>query len=101
MKEALALGIKSPDVYYSEAKIKGKASRDRGVVGHKSQEEIEIVSGNVPATDNENVSKTKKETKLYGLLKKPDINSIPRLVKKISMIECPKILGGFKVFNRK
>ncbi len=102
IKEALDLGIKSPETYYYEGKIKGKAGRDRGIVGHKVQEEKEeIVSGNVPAKDNEDAIKTKKETKSYKLLKKPDFNCIPHLVKKISMIEFPQFLGGFKLFNRK
>jgi hypothetical protein len=101
IKEALNLGIKSPETYYYEGKIKGKASRDRGIMGHKVREERETVPGNVPATDNENAGKTKKETKSYNLLRKPGFNSFPRLVEKIGMIEFPKFLGGFKIFNRK
>jgi hypothetical protein len=101
IKKALNLGIKSPETYYYEGKIKGKAGRDRGIVGHKFQEEGEIVSGNIPAKDNEDAIKSKKETKSYNLLKKPDFNSIPHMVKKISMIEFPRLLGGFKLFNRK
>lgn len=101
IKEALSLGIKSPETYYYEGKIKGKAGRDRGEVGNKIPEEGKIVSGDISAKDNENAIKTKKETKSYNLLKKPDFNCIPHLVKKISMIECPPFLGGFKLFNRK
>ncbi|MCZ7384542.1 MAG: hypothetical protein O8C63_07315 [Candidatus Methanoperedens sp.] len=101
IKEALDIGIKSPETYYYEGKIKGKANRDRGVVGHKVQKEGEIVSGNIPSKENEDAIKAKKETKSYKLLKKPDFNRIPYLVKKISMIEFPQFLGGFKLFNRK
>ncbi|MCX9025307.1 MAG: hypothetical protein OIN85_04335 [Candidatus Methanoperedens sp.] len=101
IKEALNLGIKSPETYYNEGKIKGKAGRDRGEVGHKVQKEGEIVSGNKPARDNEDAAKTKKETKSYYLLKKPGFSSVPRLFDKISMTELPKFLGGFRFFNRK
>ncbi|MGB8216906.1 MAG: hypothetical protein WCE94_06345 [Candidatus Methanoperedens sp.] len=101
IKEALNLGIKSPETYYSEGKIKGKASRDRGEVGHKVHEEGKMASGNVPDRDNEDGIKAKKETKSYKLLKKPDFNCVPNLVKKISMIEFPPFLGGFKLLNKK
>ncbi len=101
IKEALALGIKSPETYYYEGKIKGKAGRDRGVVGHKVSEEEKTVSGYVPAADNGDVNKIGEETKSYNLFKKPKLNRLPRLVEKISMIEIPKFLGGFKFFNRK
>jgi len=101
IKEAMNLGIKSPETYYYEGKIKGKANRDRGEVGHKVQEEGKIVSGNIPGKDNDDVSKTKKKTQSYYLLKKPGFSSFPRLVDKIRMTELPKFLGGFKFFNKK
>jgi hypothetical protein len=101
IKEAQNLGIKSPETYYYEGKIKGKASRDTGVVGHKIREEDEIISGNKPARDNEDEVKAKKETKTYYFLKKPAISSLPSLFNKIRMTELPKFLGGFRFFNRK
>ena len=70
-------------------------------MGHKEKEESKIVSGNTPAKDDEDLRKTKKENKLYGLLKKPDLIGIPQIVKKFSMIEIPPFLGGIKFFNKK
>ncbi|MCZ7382968.1 MAG: hypothetical protein O8C64_15535 [Candidatus Methanoperedens sp.] len=100
IKEAQSLGIKSPESYYNEGKIKGKAGRDRGEVGHKIPQEGKIVPGDAQALDND-LSKKKEKTQSYYLLKKPGISSLPSLFDKISMTELPKFLGGFKLFNRK
>ncbi len=99
IKEALNLGIKSPETYYYEGKIKGKASRDRGEAEYNIPQEGKTGQGK--ATDKENASQRKKKTGLYNLLTKPDCYNLPHLVEKISMIEFPEFLGGFKLFNRK
>ncbi len=99
IKEAVSIGIKSPETYYNEGKIKGKASRDRGNVDNKFEQERKIVSDKV--VENEDESPKKKKTISYSLLAKPDSNNLPRLVEKISMIEVPRILEGFRFFNRK
>jgi hypothetical protein len=101
IKEAMNLGIKSPETYYYEGKIKGKASREGGEVGYKISEEGKIVLSDIPAKDKDDVSKTKEKTQSYYLLKKPGISSLPGLVDIIHMTELPKFLGGFKFFNRK
>lgn len=100
MNEAIALGIKSPDTYYTEGKIKGKASRDRGVVGHKYLENEK--KGRAVVSDKAEVSYDITDENLPdNLLKKPMLIGIPQLIVKIRMLKAPKFLDGFKHFNRK
>jgi hypothetical protein len=100
VKEALALGIKSPENYYSESKIKGKASRDRGVIGHKNLDNEKPVRVVVPDKGDSHDA-IPDESEPGHFFKKPELTGIPELVEKIRMVEIPKFLEGFKYFSRK
>ena len=91
IEEALNIGIKSPETYYYEGKIKGKENRDKGEGGNIIPGG-KVVSGYVPDMDNKEASQKKKQTKSYNLLAKPHFNSLPPIVEKISMIKFPKFL---------
>ncbi len=100
MNEALAIGIKSPDTYYTEGKIKGKTSRDSGVMGHKNLGNE--TKGRAVVSDKAEVSyDITDESRHDNLLKKPMLIGIPQLIVKIRMLKAPKFLDGFKHFNRK
>ncbi len=100
IKEALNLGIKSPETYYYDGKIKGKASRDRGVVGHKNLENE--AQGRVVVSDKDEAPyDLPAESWPDNFLKKPNLDGIPQLIEKIRMLEIPKFLDGFRFFSRK
>lgn len=100
VKEALNLGIKSPETYYYEGKIKGKASRDRGVVGHKNLEKG--AQGRVVVSDKDEAPyDIPDDSGPDYFFKKPNLVGIPQLIKKIRMVKIPKFLDGFKLFGRK
>lgn len=101
MKDALNMGIKSPENYYNEGKIKGRSSRDWVIEGQKSPEKqnMAVKNGNVPDTESDfNLAEDIGD---HNILKKPSLNKLPDLIKKIRATEIPKLLDGFKPSRRK
>jgi hypothetical protein len=102
MKNALNMGIKSPESYYNEGKIKGRLSRDRGGIEEQESPEkqnMAVKNGNVPDAGNDfNLA---EEIGDHIILKKSSLNKLPGLVKKIRATEIPKLLEGFKLSRRK
>ncbi len=104
MTKASKLGIKTPDSYYSDGKIKGKASKD-----NKNIEVTKIPKKEPPAVRKVIVSDPivelpnirKEEPGFDRRLEKPSFNEIPKLVEKGSATELPSFLEGFRPNKRK
>lgn len=102
MKNALNMGIRSPESYYNEGKIKGRLSRDRvGIEGQELPEKQNhaVKNGNVPDIESDfNLAEEIEDTIIF---KKSSLSRLPDLIKKIRATEIPKLLEGFKLSRRK
>ena len=99
VNEAANLGIQAPENYYNEGKIKGRTSRDKGI--GESSGKMAQDTGASRTSEAETNPDREDEGEADGYLKKPLFEDFPRMVKKISMIEVPKLLYGFKHTQRK
>jgi hypothetical protein len=99
---ALDSGIKSPDSYYSDGKIKGKASRNKNVEGPKTPEKETPPFRKMVLTDHVFDHEIQKEESGFERrLQKPALNELPKFVEKGSATEIPAFLEGFKPNKRK
>jgi hypothetical protein len=102
MRDAQHLGIKSPESYYNDGKLKGKASRDRGLEGPKVHEKetkgINKVELIITSSDINNIT---EEIESHHLLREPSFNELPPLVKKSKVTKIPELLEGFRLLKRK
>ena len=99
---ALSLGIKSPDSYYADGKIKGKASRDKTVEGPRTPEKEKAPVRKVIFSDHVvEPAIQKEESGFERRLQKPTLNELPKFVDKGSATEIPAFLEGFKTNKRK
>ena len=95
MENARKLGIKSPESYYQDAKIKGKTNKDNG-------EEVKSPKKAVDLVKTEKVSEIKidtgeiEESGAMHSQRKPGLNDLPDLVKHAGNTERPGLIGGFK-----
>ena len=96
------MGIKSPDSYYADGKIKGKAGRDKHIEGPKTPDKetakVRKIVFTAPAVDS-NIHK--EESGFDHRLQKPTLNDMPKFVEKNSATEIPAFLEGFKPNKRK
>ncbi len=100
--KALDFGIKSPDSYYADGKIKGKASRDKTVEGPKTPEKEKAPARKIVLTDHVvEPAIQKEESGFERRLQKPTMNDLPKFVEKGSATEIPSFLEGFKPNKRK
>jgi hypothetical protein len=100
--KALNLGIESPDSYYADGKIKGKANRDKNVEEPKTPEKENAPVRNMVLTDpvvDPNIQKD--ESGFERRLQKPTLNELPKFVDKGRATEIPAFLEGFKSNKRK
>lgn len=102
ISRALNLGIKSPDSYYADGKIKGKASRDKTVEGPKTPEKETAPVRKVVFSEHVVEPLIQKgESGFERRLQKPTMNELPTFVEKGSATEIPSFLEGFKPTKRK
>lgn len=100
--KALNLGIKSPDSYYADGKIKGKASRDKSVEGPKKPEKETAPVRKIVLTDHVvDHEIQKEESRFERRLQKPTLSELPKFVEKGSATEIPAFLEGFKPNKKK
>lgn len=100
ISEAQKLGIQTPENYYNNGKVKGRASRDKGITessGKKVQQEAGPIR--TPGSTAE-LDTPHDEGEEENSLKRPSFGDLPRLVKKINMVELPRFLYGFKLFHK-
>jgi hypothetical protein len=100
ISEAQKLGIPAPENYYNNGKIKGRASRDKGITessGKIVQQEAGASRKPGAAADFDT---PRDEGEEENLLKRPSFGDLPRLVKKMNMVELPRFLQGFKLFQK-
>jgi len=95
VENALKLGIKSPEIYYHDGKLKGKTSRDKSDEVIASVKEVEL-------GEKVNVSEIKiepsdiiEEIEVLQSQRKPALNELPNLVKQSKSTEIPQLLKGF------
>jgi len=95
VENALKLGIKSPEIYYHDGKLKGKTSRDKSDEVIASVKEVEL-------GEKVNVSEIKiepsdiiEEIEVLQSQRKPTLNELPNLVKQSKSTEIPQLLKGF------
>ncbi len=100
ISEEQKLGISAPENYYNDGKIKGKASRDKGI----SESSGKIVQQEAGASRTPgaaaNTDNPVDESEEENFLKRPSFGDLPRLVKKMNMVELPRFLHGFKLFQK-
>ena len=92
MGNAQKLGIKSPESYYQDGKIKGKASRDKT---GEAKEKTNIVK-NVTFSEIKNETGKIEEFEFLQLQTKPGLNELPNLLKYTGHTDAPGLLGDFK-----
>lgn len=100
ISEAQKLGIQTPESYYNNGKVKGRASRDKGITessGKKAQQEAGASRTPGAAAD---LDTPRDESEEENFLKRPSFGDLPRLVKKMNMVELPRFLQGFKLFQK-
>jgi len=95
VENAGKLGIRSPETYYHDGKLKGKKSRDEG-------NEVKAPGKTVDHVKKVTVSEIKiepgeiEEFEVLRSQRKPGLNELPNLVKQSGHTEMPELLGGFK-----
>ncbi len=101
ISEAQKLGIQTPENYYNNGKVKGRASRDKGITESSGKiVQQEAGTSRTPGAAA-NTDTPVDEGEEENFLKKPSFSDLPHLVKKINMIELPRFLQGFKLFQNK
>jgi len=100
MEEALNIGIQLPENYYNNGKIKGKASRDRGIEESSEKGALKVSTDHVPdmKIDAESITAEPDEP---NFLRKPSLSDSPPLVERVSMVDVPKFLCKTKLLQRK
>ncbi len=93
VENARKLGIKSPESYYQDGKIKGKASRDKP--SEAKEKKADIVK-NVTFSEIKNETGEIQDFEVLQLQRKPRLNELPNLVKQTGHAEVPRLLKGFK-----
>ncbi len=98
INEALKQGIQSPENYYNDGKIKGRAAREKSICGSFEKKTNELSKEFKTGIDKTIVT---DEINECDFLKEPSHNAFPNLVKKIRMGGIPKLLYGMKLFKKK
>lgn len=102
INKASKLGIKSPDIYFTDGKTRGKTSKDTGIDARKAIEKPDVfvkkvaVSGNVTGFDDD-----KEGIETHTPQKKPSLNDRPKFIEKGRASEIPGFLEGFKHHRRR
>ena len=101
---ASKLGVKTPDSYYADGKIKGKASKDNknieaAKIPKKEPPAVKKVIANDTVVELPNIRK--EERGFDRRLEQPSFNEMPKLVEKGSATELPSFLEGFRPNKRK
>ncbi|SNQ58907.1 hypothetical protein [Candidatus Methanoperedens nitratireducens] len=100
ISEAQKLGIQTPENYYNNGKVKGKASRDKGITESSGKIAQKEISASRTPGAAANTDTPVDEGEEENILKKPSFSDLPRLVKKMNMVELPRFLQGFKLFQK-
>lgn len=100
-------GIKSPEYYYNDGKIKGKANRGQVLDGDKiSQNEPEIdigIKGELINESKINITEIiKPPNKIIAtpFLDRPKLDDLPKMFEKNKTTELPELLRGMKLLKR-
>lgn len=98
ISEAQGLGIQSPENYYNDGKIKGRENRDKGISEYSGKMAQEAATDR-PA-GSETGANPQDEEHTDRFLRKPSLDKLPSLIEKISMVDIPRFLHGFKFLKR-
>ena len=93
VENARKVGIRSPESYYQDGKIKGKASRDKN---SEVKEKNTGIVKNVTVSEIKNDTGEIEEFEVIRSQRKPRLNELPNLMKKAKSIEAPQLLEDFK-----
>lgn len=95
-ENALSVGIKSPETYYHDGKLKGKKSKDKGSEEkpHEKSNDLKRKSlySDLIIESNDLID----EFEVIKSQRRPELNDLPGLVKQARMIKKPRLLEGFK-----
>lgn len=93
--KAIKSGIKYPDSYYAEGKVKGKTSRDKSIEGTKaSGKSVDFVKkAPIPETSGA-IPDISEEDEFMTPSRRPTLNELPRLTRKGRAVEIPSFLKG-------
>jgi len=95
-------GIKSPDIYYTDGKTKGKASKDTGVDAHKIVQKPDIPVKKTETSDiMAGFDDDLDDIRVHSSQKKPSLNDLPKFVRKGKSSEIPELLKGLKTHRRR
>jgi len=88
------LGIKSPEIYYHDGKLKGKTCRDKSNEVSASVKEALVKKVTVSEIKIE-PSDIIEEIEVLQSQRKPTLNELPNLIKQFKSTEIPVLLKGF------
>jgi hypothetical protein len=95
VENAQKLGIKSPENYYHDGKLKGKTSRDKSNEVRASLKETDLVKKVTVSEIKIEPSDIIEEIEVLESQRKPTLNELPNLVKQSKSTEIPQLLKGF------
>jgi hypothetical protein len=101
MENAQKLGIKSPEIYYQDGKLKGKTSREQSHEVRASVKEADITKKGTVTDIKVESSDIIKEFDDLQSKRKPSLNELPNLVKQTKYTEMPQLVKGFKSIRRR
>lgn len=100
-ENAQKLGIKSPEIYYQDGKLKGKTSRDKNNEEKASVKEADQAKKGTVSEIKVESSGIIKEFDVLQSKRKPSLNELPNLVKKTKSSEMPQLVKGFNNLRRR
>lgn len=98
VEQSNKLGIKSPEIYYHDGKLKGKKSRDS--IDVKAPEKAFDHMKNVTVPEKKIEPREFEGFVVLRSQRKPGLNELPSLVKQSGHTEVPEFLDGFKGSSR-
>lgn len=102
IEKANRLGVKSPEAYYNDGKIKGKENRDKGIDAGKGPERspdaVKVVFSKEIETGKEDAI---NDIKTSHPNRMPTFNELPKLVRKTRATDMPELLSGFRPLKRR
>ena len=102
IEKADKLGVRAPEAYYNDGKIKGKENKDKGIDvskgPEKSPDSVRVVVSKEIDTGKEDAIEDFKTSHPNRM---PTFNELPKLVRKTRATDMPELLSGFKPFKRR
>jgi hypothetical protein len=100
-ENAQKLGIKSPEIYYHDGKLKGKKRRDKSNEVITSEKAADLVEKITVSEIKNEPSDIIEEFEVLQSQRKLTLNELPNLVKQEKSTEMPQLIKGFKPLRKR